>query len=106
AGQVEAAAQELAQAGQHAVGQLDVPVHQGGDGLQGVEQEVRVQLGLEHLQLGLRQLGLELEGAQLALAELAVVEQAVGDAQDEPVDEDVEDQSADELGVDHLPDRP
>src|SRR5262249_15309673 len=99
---VECAAQQLAEASEHAVGQLDVAVHQGGDGLQRVEKEVRVELHLQHLQLCLYQLSLQLKGSQFALAELAVIDQAVSDAKDQPVSQHKEDDLADQVGEQDL----
>ena len=58
----ERQAQEVAQPGHHPVGRLDVAVEQRGDRVQRVEEEVRLQLDLERLQLGPGELGLQLQG--------------------------------------------
>ena len=82
---LERDAQQIAQLDEHPVRGVDVAVHQRRDRVQRVEQEVRVQLLLQRLELRRNQLGLELRGADLALARLAVVEQRVTEADDGPV---------------------
>jgi hypothetical protein len=57
---LERQAQQLAQARQHPVRLVDVLVHQRRDGVQGVEEEVRLELPLQRLGLGLDQARLEL----------------------------------------------
>ncbi len=59
--------QQIAQACEHAVGRPHVSVHQRRDGVQGVEEEVRVELALEDLELGLREPRFELGGLELPL---------------------------------------
>jgi hypothetical protein len=61
-------------------------VHQRGNRVQRVEQEVRVQLALERLQLRLGQAGLELRRGERAVLRLAVVVHRVAQADDRPVD--------------------
>ena len=53
-------AQQVAEPRQHRVGGVDVAVHQRRDGVQRVEQEMRLQLPLQRLQLRLDQPRLEL----------------------------------------------
>ena len=77
--------QQIAEAHQRPVGGLDVAVHQRRDRVQGVEQEMGMQLLLQRRQLRLDELRLELGGAHLALARLAVVEHRVAEAGDGPV---------------------
>ena len=82
---LERHAEQIAQPHQRPVGGLDVAVHQRRDRVQRVEQEVRVQLLLQRLELRLDQPGLELRRAQRAIARLAVVEDGVTEADDGPV---------------------
>ena len=82
---LERQAQQVAQPHQRPVGGLDVAVHQRRDRVQRVEQEVRVQLLLQRLELRLDQPGLELRRAQRAVPGLAVVEDGVAEADDGPV---------------------
>src|SRR2546423_1832996 len=77
--------QQVAQARDQAVGLLDIPVHERRDGMQSVEQEMRVKLHLEHLQLRLRQPRFQLRCQQLSLAILAIVVESMLDAEDHPV---------------------
>ena len=77
--------QQIAQPHQHAIGRRDVLVHQRRDRVQRVEEEVRMQLLLQRLQLRFDEPGLELRRAQGAVARLAVVEQRVAQADDRPV---------------------
>ena len=57
---VQRHAQQVAEPVHHPVGGVDVGPHQAGDGVQGVEEEVRMQLSLQRLQLRLDQPHLEL----------------------------------------------
>ena len=82
---LERQAQQVAQPHQRAVGGLDVAVHQRRDRVQRVEEEVRVELLLQRLELGLDEPRLELRGAQRAVLRLAVVEDGVAEADDRPV---------------------
>ena len=65
---LQAQAQQIAQLGQHLVGGVDVAVHEGGDGMQRVEEEVGLQLVAQDLQSRPGQVILQLRGAQLTLA--------------------------------------
>ena len=59
-------AQQVAEARQRLLGLLALLLaHQHHDGVQRVEQEVRLQLRLERAEARLRHLGLELRGAQV-----------------------------------------
>ena len=82
---LERDAQQVAQLHQRAIGGVHVPVHQRRDRVQRVEQEVRVELLLQRLELRLDQPGFELRRPQLARARLAVVEERVAQADDRPV---------------------
>ena len=60
--------QQIAQTHERPVGGLDVAVHQRRNGVQRVEQEVRVELLLERLELSFDEPGLELSGAERAVS--------------------------------------
>ena len=60
-------AQQVAQTRQRAVCGLDVAVHQRGDGVQRVEEEVRMELLLRRLELRLDQPRFELSGTERAI---------------------------------------
>ena len=64
---LERQAQEVAQPHQRPIGRLDVAMHQRRDRVQRVEEEVRVQLLLQRLELRLDEPGLELRRAQRAI---------------------------------------
>ena len=66
--QAQAAAQEARQADAHFAGARAVLGGQGGDGVQAVEQEMRVDLHAQRLQLGLAGQGAGFGGAALGLA--------------------------------------
>ena len=59
---LERHAQQIAEAHQRAIGGVDVAVHQRRNGVQRVEQEVRLQLMLERRHLRFDELGFELRG--------------------------------------------
>ncbi len=82
---LERDAQQIAQLGDHVVGGIDVAVHQRRDRVERVEEEMRLQLPLQRLQLSLDEMGLELAFAQLRDPRLAVVAQRVTEADDGPV---------------------
>ncbi len=77
--------QQVAQPHERAIGGLDVAVHQRRDGVQRVEEEVRVELLLERLELGLDEPRLELRRAERPVLRFAVVEDGVAQADDRPV---------------------
>ena len=85
--------QQIAQLHEHAFGSGHIAVHQRRDRVQRVEEEVRVQLMLQRLELRFDEPRLELRLAQRALLSLAVVEHRVNQADDArarhelPVDE-------------------
>src|SRR5581483_11726214 len=60
------------------------------DGVQRVEEEVRVELHPERLQLRLRELRFELRGPQLPLARFAVVVERVADPDERPPRQEIE----------------
>ena len=77
--------QQVAEPVDHPVGGVDVGAHQAGDRVQRVEQEVRVQLPLQRLQLRLDQAGLEVRRVERARLRLAPVGQRVRQADQEQV---------------------
>ena len=77
--------EQVAQPHERAIGGLDVAVHQRRDGVQRVEEEVRVELLLERLELGFDEPRLELRRAQRPVLRFAVVEDGVAQADDRPV---------------------
>ena len=74
--------QQLGQLRHHLVGGLRVAMDQRRDRMQGVEQEMRMQLHPQDLELGLRQLRFELRRPQLTIAEAAIVHPRLIDRQD------------------------
>ena len=58
-GVIQREPEQAAKAGDHLVGGLGLGVHQLRDGVEGVEQEMRLQLHLEHLEMGLGQARLQ-----------------------------------------------
>src|SRR5581483_4690242 len=69
---IEREAEKLAEARQHRVRRLDIAVHQRGDRIERIEEEVRLELHPQRLQLRARQLARQLSAAQLAIAALHV----------------------------------
>ena len=79
---VERHPEQVAQPHQHAVGGVHVPVHERRDAVQGVEEEVRVELSLQRLQLRFGKPRLELRGAEGAVLRLAEVRGRVAERDD------------------------
>src|SRR5215204_1094062 len=86
AGVLQGETEEVAQSSDHAVGRVRVAVQEGGDGVERVEEEVRMELHLEGFELRLRELRLEPRRAQLALAEASVVAEDLIEQKQQPVD--------------------
>ena len=86
---VERHAQQVGELQGHVLGGFAVVAGQRGDGVQRVEQEVRLELDLQHFELRVGELRLELRGEQLALLVLAVEGDGLGDEHDVPVARDV-----------------
>src|SRR4029453_4313365 len=84
--------EQVAQARNHVVGLVGVVMHHLGDGIQRVEEEVRLQLHVEQLQLRFGKTCLEM----LSLAAATVVLQPVCGGNDGRVDEELEGQRADQ----------
>lgn len=89
-------AQELGELDEHAVGGVDVGIHQGRDPVEGVEEKVGLELTKERLKAGLGEVFLELEGLNRALVVFAVVVERVANGDDDPVDEEIEREGFDE----------
>ncbi len=90
---VEHLTEHLAELLQHPRGGRGVPVpHQDGDGVQAVEEKVRVELRPERPEPRLGELGGEPGGVDRALAGFGEVERGVLDAQHREVDRDAEGQ--------------
>ena len=80
-----------------------VAVHQRGDAVQRVEQEVRVELALQRLQLRLGEPRLELRGAQRAVLRLAEVAGRVAEPDDGAVGHHLPVEVHDEVALHALP---
>ena len=73
----EDAAEQVAKPGKHLLGLSPALLaHQHHDGVQGIEQEMRLKLHLEGAQLRPHQLGLQFGGVHFALSKSAVVAEA------------------------------
>ena len=86
---VERHAQQVGELERHVLGGFAVVASERGDGVQRVEQEVRLELDLQHFELSVGQLRFELRGKQLALLIFAVERDGLGDQHDVPVARDV-----------------
>src|SRR5271165_1039617 len=82
---VQREAQQVRQLQGHVLGGESIVAGQRGDGIQGVEQEVRLKLDLQHLKLRVGELRFQLRRLQLALLILAVVGNRLRDQHDIPV---------------------
>jgi hypothetical protein len=80
---------QVAQAHQHLVGCVDVLVHQRGDGMQRVEQEMGLQLVPERIKPRLDEAGLQTTLSERPLLCLAVVVDGVAQSHERPVDHHV-----------------
>src|ERR1700733_11953710 len=69
----------------HLLGRSGIFLNQRPDGMKGVEQEMRMQLHLEDLQLRLRQVLFKLHLAQLAFGVLPVVGKSLGKGGEPPI---------------------
>ena len=83
--------EQLAQAGDGGGRRLAPAVaDEGGDGVERIEEEVRLELHSERGELGLGELGLEAHGLELAVAGRPVVLDRVSRGHDHPVDDERE----------------
>src|SRR5262249_1879773 len=77
--------EQVAQPCYHTVGGLRVLVNQRGDGVQGVEEKMRMELHRQRLELSLRKLRGELRGAQLSFSIPRIIKIALSGGNDDPV---------------------
>jgi hypothetical protein len=89
-GVFEGQAEEVAEIADHFVGRVWVPVDERGDGIEGVEEEVGLELGPECGKAALGEAGCEFEATAFAFAGPSRVQDGSGGADDDPVDWDVE----------------
>ena len=76
---LKAHSQQVTQARDHRVRCVHVSQHQRRDGVQGIEQKVRLQLALQSQQFGVTKVGLQVSGAHFPLSIPRVVKDCVGD---------------------------
>jgi hypothetical protein len=96
----EGLAQEVAEPGDHLVGRLGILVHQLGNGVERVEEKVRVELHLQELETRRRQPCLEKRRSHLALLARVVVSESVREGDDRPVEEEVRRQAGNQdIGI-------
>jgi len=89
-------AEKLGELDEHAVGGIDVGIHERRDAVEGVEEEVGFELAEEGLEAGFGEVFFELEGLDGALVVFAVVVERVADGDDDAVDEEIEREGFDE----------
>ena len=82
---IEREAQQIAEPFEHRVGRVGVTMHQRRDCVERVEQEVRVQLPLQRLQVRFGKPRTQLRRGQLALLRLAMEIERVAQTDDRPV---------------------
>src|SRR5271157_5321368 len=82
---VQRKAQQVGQLQRHVLGGEAIVARQRGDGIQGVEQEVRLKLDLQYLKLGVRELRFQLGRFQFTFLILAVVRDRLRDQHDVPI---------------------
>src|SRR5215510_7211476 len=87
AGILECQSQEVAETRNHLAGGFSVSAQQRGDGMQGIEEKVRMNLHLQRFQLRLHQLSAKLRSFELVFAVTVVVIECVAHQQDEPVNQ-------------------
>ena len=87
---VQRITKKVAEPGKDSIGGVDVPVHQGGDGVERVEEEMGMKLHLERLKLSLCKLRLKLRGPNFPVSKLAIILPAVPNAKNRPVGENVD----------------
>ena len=74
----EGGAEEVAEVGDEFVGGVGVAVDEGGDGVEGVEEKVGLELEAEGVEAGLVEAGGEYEGLAVAVLGAAVIGEGVG----------------------------
>ena len=85
-GLFQADAQKFAQARYDSIGVIGIFMNQSGDGVQRVEQKVRVELHAQHLQTRAHQLGGQRRGLQFALATSLIITPTLMGQHDRPID--------------------
>lgn len=84
-GSGEGEAEEIGEAGEHFVGGLGIAMDEGGDGVEGIEEEMGVELHAEGLETGLGELTGEGTGMAFAFTESGLLGEPMPDADDEGV---------------------
>lgn len=93
---VKGVAQEAGKLDEHCVGGVDVPVHEGADAVEGVEEEVGVELHPESVEAGGGEPGFQLEDVPFPFPEGTVIGERVSAGDDDPVHDHVEEEGRDE----------
>jgi hypothetical protein len=86
----ERGAEQVAEVADEFVGRIGVAVDEGRDGVEGVEEEVRLQLQAERIEAGLGEAGGERESLAVALLHPAVVGGGVRATEDDQIDRQTE----------------
>src|SRR5207247_1559824 len=86
----QCSSQQIAQTTQDSVSGFDILMHESGNPVQSVKQEVRVQLHLQRLELCFRQMLFQFEAAQFTLAKFFIVIKSMDDTDDHAINEEVE----------------
>jgi len=87
---VQGISKKVAKPGKDPVRVIDIPMHQRRNGIERIEQEVRVELHLQRLQLSLRELRSQLSGTHFTFPEFLVVFAPIPDAKNGPIREEVD----------------
>src|SRR5207253_2085372 len=82
--------QQIAQTAQDSVSGFDILMHESGNAVQSIKQEVRVQLHLQRLELCFCQVFFQFEAAQFTLAKFFIVIKGVDDTDNHAINEEVE----------------
>lgn len=93
---VECMAEETGEFDEHGIGGIDIAIHEGADAIEGIEEEVGVELHAEGVESGGGEAGFEFEDSAFAFLELAVIGEGMGAGEDDPVDDDIEEEGGDE----------
>ena len=104
---VECDAEEIAEAKEDVFGGVRVFVHKDGGGLQGVEEEMRMELDAKHLELGGGDASFEVGFVKLAIADLALSIQIGSEQVEDDADVEVEEEVLEKEGFnDEFVERP
>lgn len=93
----EGEAEEIGEAGEHFIGGFGVAMDEGGDGVEGIEEEVGVELHAEGLESGLGELAGEGASVAFAIAEAGLLGEPMPDTDDEGVGGEEERESGGEV---------